>query len=67
MLMHVRVELFDAAIDDHGRSLDTEVPRHSGALLDVGLKCVLLGSCSEDLVSLVPLFQLPLNTLHDMV
>ena len=63
VFVHVWVELFDAAVDDHGWSLDTEVPRHFGTLLNVGLEGVRLGSCAVDLVALIPLPQVLLDRL----
>lgn len=63
VFVHVRVELLDAAVDDHGRSLDTEVPRDLGTLLDVGPEGFCLCSCVVDLVALVPLPQVLLDRL----
>lgn len=61
--MHVRVELLDAAVDDHGRSLDAEVPRDLGTLLDVGPEGFRLCGCTVDLIALVPLPQVLLDRL----
>ena len=64
VFVHVGIELLDAAVDDHGRSLDAEVPRHFGTLLDVRLEGLRLGGCPVDFVPLVPLPQVLLDRLY---
>ena len=64
MFVHFRVELLDGAVDDHGWSLDAEVPRDLGTLLDVGLEGFCLGSRAVDLVALVALPQVLLHRLY---
>lgn len=64
VFVHVWVELPDTAVDDHGRSLHAEVPRHLGTLLDVNLEGFRLGGCAVDLVALIPLPQVLLDRLY---